>query len=266
MSPELISPERFGFNKSRPTECSDCYALGMVVYETVNGSPPFHQDSDFIISSRIVKGERPLRQAAFTDHLWKMLEGCWSPQPNDRPRIKDVLQCLQMAPSLPERRKSRSLSPGRGLPQHSSAVRAGDRGRDIVNTPQWKPGESCGRSGPGQRREGGDQEWSPHGTTASISAFTSDFPGGPSLLNGGSSDAPNNPYSLQPHPTNFPPIPHVLIDEYSHSLVSHHHPAEYVPVTPPPLPNNRVDYLTSRESSFPILEVRAAYHELFIMR
>ena len=42
------------------------------------------------------------------------------PQPNDRPRIKDVLQCLQMAPSLPERlspNKSHSLSPSRGLPQ-----------------------------------------------------------------------------------------------------------------------------------------------------
>ena len=36
MSPELIDPERFGIEGSegyRPTRRSDCYALGMVVYE-----------------------------------------------------------------------------------------------------------------------------------------------------------------------------------------------------------------------------------------
>jgi len=35
MSPELLDPERFGFDKDdrRPTKQADCYALGMVVYE-----------------------------------------------------------------------------------------------------------------------------------------------------------------------------------------------------------------------------------------
>ena len=36
MSPELLDPERFGIPESedtRPTRQSDCYALGMVVYE-----------------------------------------------------------------------------------------------------------------------------------------------------------------------------------------------------------------------------------------
>jgi len=32
MSPELLDPDRFGIN-CRPTKQSDCYALGMVVYE-----------------------------------------------------------------------------------------------------------------------------------------------------------------------------------------------------------------------------------------
>jgi len=43
MSPELIAPERFGFKISRPTRASDCYALGMVIYETVSGKLPFHK-------------------------------------------------------------------------------------------------------------------------------------------------------------------------------------------------------------------------------
>ena len=36
MSPELLDPERFEMPKSednRPTRQSDCYALGMVIYE-----------------------------------------------------------------------------------------------------------------------------------------------------------------------------------------------------------------------------------------
>ena len=33
MSPELLVPDRFGVSDSRPTKQSDCYALGMVVYE-----------------------------------------------------------------------------------------------------------------------------------------------------------------------------------------------------------------------------------------
>ena len=36
MSPELLDPERFGVPESegnRPTKQSDCYALGMVIYE-----------------------------------------------------------------------------------------------------------------------------------------------------------------------------------------------------------------------------------------
>ena len=33
MSPELLDPEEFGASDDRPTKKSDCYALGMVVYE-----------------------------------------------------------------------------------------------------------------------------------------------------------------------------------------------------------------------------------------
>ena len=36
MSPELLDPDRFGVSQAegdRPTRQSDCYALGMVIYE-----------------------------------------------------------------------------------------------------------------------------------------------------------------------------------------------------------------------------------------
>ena len=40
MSPELLGPDQFGFNDSRLTKESDCYALGMVIYEVRSGQVP----------------------------------------------------------------------------------------------------------------------------------------------------------------------------------------------------------------------------------
>ena len=107
MSPELIAPQRFGLKSSRPTESSDCYALGMVIYETISGNLPFHEDTDLTVFLKVVEGERPPQGAKFKKGLWKMLEQCWGPQPNNRPTIEDVLRCLEMfsnssEPSSPE--------------------------------------------------------------------------------------------------------------------------------------------------------------------
>ena len=95
MSPELIDPLKFGFEKSRLTKFSDCYALGMVIYETVSGRMPFHKYSNYLVSLKVVNGERPPRGVSFPDSLWKMLELCWASQQDDRPNVEDVLQCLE---------------------------------------------------------------------------------------------------------------------------------------------------------------------------
>ena len=100
MSPELINPQRFGLENSRPTKASDCYALGMVIYETISGYFPFHRDMTLAVFLKVLEGERPPREACFTDSLWRMLELCWKPQPGDRPSIEDVLRCLEMEPPL----------------------------------------------------------------------------------------------------------------------------------------------------------------------
>jgi serine/threonine protein kinase len=96
MSPELIYPQQFGLESSCPTESSDCYALGMVIYETISGNLPFHEDGDLTVFVKVLKGERPRRGVRFRKaRLWKMLERCWESQPSRRPSIGDVLQCLK---------------------------------------------------------------------------------------------------------------------------------------------------------------------------
>ena len=100
MSPELLDPDRFGLGDGRPTKHSDCYALGMVILEVLTGEPPFPNCSGFVVMRKVIEGECPGRPQGedrvwFTDNLWEMLRQCWSPQPERRPTINAILQCLE---------------------------------------------------------------------------------------------------------------------------------------------------------------------------
>ena len=100
MSPELFYPEKFGLKDSRPTTHSDCYALGMVIYEVLSGQAPFHRHGAYVVVAKVTVGERPRQPRGvkgewFTDGVWGVLERCWTPKPDDRPRIEDVLRCLE---------------------------------------------------------------------------------------------------------------------------------------------------------------------------
>jgi len=48
MSLELLDPDQFGFKDSRSTKESDCYALGMVILEVLNGQVPFDQETGLL--------------------------------------------------------------------------------------------------------------------------------------------------------------------------------------------------------------------------
>jgi len=95
MSPELLDLER-----SEPTKRSDCYSLGMVIFEVLSGQVPFAQFNNMLVSMRVIRGERPERPKGakgtwFTDDVWKMVERCWSHQPECRPNVEAVLECLE---------------------------------------------------------------------------------------------------------------------------------------------------------------------------
>jgi len=103
MSPERLSPKEFGLEDGRPTRESDCYALGMTIYEVLSGEVPFAQeDIEVIVAFKVLHGKRPNRPQGtqggwFTDGLWETLELCWKRQPGDRPGLDTVLRKLQGA-------------------------------------------------------------------------------------------------------------------------------------------------------------------------
>ena len=104
MSPELFVPEEFDLKDRRPTKNSDCYALGMVIYEVLSGQKPFARYERYAVVVRIHRGERPVRPRRvkgrwFSYDIWNMLERCWERNPGDRPRVEEVLHYLEASRS-----------------------------------------------------------------------------------------------------------------------------------------------------------------------
>ena len=116
MSPELLDPIHFG--SEGPTRESDCYALGMVVYEVselrslrlfptyppkvLTGLQPFHHMRAFSPMAAVLRGqcpERPLDAGSlgFTDTLWGLLQLCWSELSSDRPTAVQLLDNISVA-------------------------------------------------------------------------------------------------------------------------------------------------------------------------
>ena len=100
MSPELFYVDPSGVKDTRPMKQSDCYALGMVIYEVLSGQVPFAPFHCYNVILMVTLGERPKRPngpegAWFTNDLWRMLNRCWETQPQCRPGVGIVLGCLE---------------------------------------------------------------------------------------------------------------------------------------------------------------------------
>jgi len=124
MSPELLDPEIKDHHRSK---CSDCYALGMVIYEVLRGRTPFYRHADLVVIGKVLRGDRPEKPRGvegvwFTGGVWELLGHCWTPQPENRPSIDDVLQCLEKVSGswMPPAQLSRVSSVAGSLTRESS--------------------------------------------------------------------------------------------------------------------------------------------------
>lgn len=99
-SPELLDPDQFNAKDGRPTKESDAYALGMVILEVMSGNPPFKPFKDTVVTRMVLDEKQPERPygpegVRFGNGLWEMMQLCWKFDPENRARIKDVLEFLE---------------------------------------------------------------------------------------------------------------------------------------------------------------------------
>ncbi|KAF9647911.1 kinase-like protein, partial [Thelephora ganbajun] len=103
MSPELLDPDRLGITDYRPTRQSDCYALGMVIYEVLCGNVPYWDITrEVAVIDAVMRGDRPRKpegaeNLGFTDELWRVVQRCWLANAGERPDVKDILFQLNHA-------------------------------------------------------------------------------------------------------------------------------------------------------------------------
>jgi len=119
MSPELLYPTDFD-SDGLPSRESDCYALGMTIYEVsgslfscnplvfthlqvLTGLVPFdHLWSSPAVACAILRGERPGKpldasSLGLTDELWGLLQSCWSESASARPTAQQLFDYLRPA-------------------------------------------------------------------------------------------------------------------------------------------------------------------------
>lgn len=80
------------------SKASDVYSFALVVYEILSNEKPFTEtDSISLIYNKIVvKGERPLMNDSIPDRFKKLIEQCWSQDPNERPEFSEIVYQLKM--------------------------------------------------------------------------------------------------------------------------------------------------------------------------
>ena len=95
LAPEIIDPP----SRAKPVTASkpaDVFAFAMLAVEVFTGKVPFSNMKNVSVVIGIVGGKRPAKpqaaeQLGLTAEMWRCVEKCWSPSPNKRPTIDEVV-------------------------------------------------------------------------------------------------------------------------------------------------------------------------------
>ena len=97
LAPEIIDPPNKASSKpSIASKPADVFAFAMLAVEVFTGKVPFGNMKNESVVIQIASGKRPAKpqaaeQLGLTAEMWKFIEKCWTPNPNKRPTIDEVV-------------------------------------------------------------------------------------------------------------------------------------------------------------------------------
>lgn len=92
-TPIYMAPEVFLTDKS--TKSSDVYAFGILLYEIVTNLTPFADiDNQIVLAMKVSNGNRPEFKTPINESYRRLIESCWSQNPEDRPTFDDIVREL----------------------------------------------------------------------------------------------------------------------------------------------------------------------------
>ena len=130
IAPELLNPEKFDLESSKPTMQADVYAFGCVVIEVredsglvlipmrsdwivqlYTGKPPYAGLPSYRVMAKVMNGEPipiPLFYGgqAMSPSMWTVISQCLSHDPSLRPDAHSILNALRAIPSIVQQSSS----------------------------------------------------------------------------------------------------------------------------------------------------------------
>jgi serine/threonine protein kinase len=91
-TPGFIAPEVYDGVCSF---AADVFSFGMLVYVTLTNSRPFAENSPFVISQKVRRGDRPAIPFEISRAYRHLIESCWDPCPEKRPTFEAVVAALE---------------------------------------------------------------------------------------------------------------------------------------------------------------------------
>lgn len=88
MAPELLRGE------SHYKGAIDIYAFGIILWEMYTRDDPYENIGPFQIAHQVLEGLRPSIPDSCPYNLHVLIERCWNPRPEGRPKFKEILELL----------------------------------------------------------------------------------------------------------------------------------------------------------------------------
>ncbi|RIA94888.1 kinase-like domain-containing protein [Glomus cerebriforme] len=89
IAPEILRGQNY-------TKAADIYSFGIIMYETISGLPPYHDEShDINLAMKICQGLRPSFNIKVPQLIVHLIKSCLDANPLNRPsasEVKDILK------------------------------------------------------------------------------------------------------------------------------------------------------------------------------